>query len=68
MADLKNFEKDILEKVFHFYELEHSSLVEMDQLCPVKTVRVDLATIDESNMRLRHSEKNLGKFFSTLEI
>lgn len=68
MADLKNFEKDILEKVFHFYELEHSSLVEMDQLCPVKTVRVNLATIDESNMRLRHSEEKLGEFFSTLEI
>ena len=48
--------------------LENSLLVEEDMLCPVKTIKVALATIDESNMRLRHSEEKMGEMFKSLEI
>jgi len=68
MADLKNLDKELLEKVFYFYKLENSTLVGMDTTCPIKTIVADLATIDESNMRLRHSEEKLGEIFRTLEL
>jgi uncharacterized cofD-like protein len=68
MADLDCLDKKILKKIFYFYELENSSLVKMDKKCPIKTIKVDLAKIEESNMRLRHCEEKLAKFFETLEI
>ena len=68
MADLKNLDKKLLKEVFYFYKLENSSLVKMDNKCPIKTIKVDLAKIEESNMRLRHSEEKLAEFFNTLEF
>lgn len=68
MADLDVLDKKILEKVFYFYKLENSSLVEMDKNCSVKTIKVDLAKIDETNMRLRHSVEKIGEIFRTLEL
>jgi len=68
MADLESLNKKTLKEVFYFYELENSSLVMMDRKCLVKTIMVDLAKIEESNMRLRHSEEKLADFFETLEI
>jgi len=68
MADLDCLDKKLLKKVFYFYELENASLVKMDKKCLVKTIKVDLAKIEESNMRLRHSEEKLGEFFSKLDI
>jgi hypothetical protein len=40
----------------------------MDKINGVKLIKVDLAKIEEANMRLRHSEEKLAKFFSELEI
>ncbi|MDD4938346.1 MAG: 2-phospho-L-lactate transferase CofD family protein [Candidatus Shapirobacteria bacterium] len=60
--------KKLLKEVFHFYELENSSLVEMDKKCLIKTIKADIAIVEESNMRLRHGEEKLAKFFETLEI
>ena len=40
----------------------------MDKICPVKTIKVDVATIDEANMRLRHSEEKLGEVFKNLDF
>lgn len=68
MADLSDLDKKLLKEVFYFYKLENSLLVEKDLICPIKTIKVDLATIDESNMRLRHSEEKLGEMFKSLEI
>jgi uncharacterized cofD-like protein len=68
MTNLENLDKKMLEKVFYFYKLENSSLVEMDGKCPIKTVKIDLAKIEESNMRLRHSEVKLAEFFNNLDL
>jgi hypothetical protein len=68
MADLTDLNKELLKKVFYFYKLENSTLVEMNENCPIKTIKFIIATIDESNMRLRHSEEELGEVFKTLEF
>lgn len=68
MTDLEKLNKKLLKKIFYFYKLENSSLVKMDRNSQIKTIKIDLAQIEESNMRLRHSEEKLGKFFETLEI
>ena len=68
MADLNNLDKKILKKVFYFYKLENALLVKMDKDCPIKTIKADLAALDESNMRLRHSEEKLGELFKNLEV
>jgi len=68
VADLDKLDKKILKKVLFYYKLENSSLVKIDKVRDVKILKVDLAKIEESNMRLRHSEEKLGKFFGTLEL
>jgi uncharacterized cofD-like protein len=68
MADLVNLDKNLLEKVFYSYKLENSLLVEKDIACLIKTIKVNLATIDETNLRLRHSEEKLEKMFEVLEL
>ena len=68
MADLEVLDKKILEKVFYFYELENSCLVKMSDNCLVKTLKVDFAKIDETNMRLRHSVEKMGKIFKNLNF
>jgi len=68
LADLSKLDKNILKKVLYYYSLENSSLVKMDKIKEVKILKVDLAKIEESNMRLRHSEEKLAKFFGELEI
>ena len=60
--------KKTLKKILYLYGLENSSLVKMDKINGVKLIKVDLAKIEEANMRLRHSEEKLAKFFSELEI
>lgn len=68
MADLEKLDKKTLKKILYLYGLENSSLVKMDKINGVKLIKVDLAKIEEANMRLRHSEEKLAKFFSELEI
>jgi len=68
MADLEKLDKKLLKTITHFYGLENSSIVKMDRFGGIKTIKVDIAKIEESNMRLRHSEEKLGEFFRTLEI
>ncbi|MFA5750429.1 MAG: 2-phospho-L-lactate transferase CofD family protein [Candidatus Shapirobacteria bacterium] len=68
MADLSKLDKKMLKKVFYFYKLEHANLVKMVKTNKIKTIIVDVAKIEEKNMRLRHSEEKLGEFFKTLEI
>ena len=68
LADLEKLDKKILKKILYFYSLENSSLVKIDKTKGVKILKVDLAKIEEANMRLRHSEEKLGEFFSELEI
>jgi uncharacterized cofD-like protein len=68
MADLSKLNKKRLEKIFYFYELEHANLVKMAPGGEIKTIVVDVAKIEEKNMRLRHGEDKLGELFKTLEI
>ncbi len=68
MADLANLNKTSLKKIFYFYKLEHASLVVNVKDKKIKTLMTDIATIEEKNMRLRHSEEKLGRLFATLEV
>lgn len=68
MADLEKLDKKSLKEIFYFYKLENSSVVKMEKINGVKTVKADIAKIEESNMRLRHSEEKLGEFFGALEL
>ncbi len=68
MADLANLNKTSLKKIFYFYKLEHASLVVNVKDKKIKTLMADIATIEEKNMRLRHSEEKLGRLFASLEV
>jgi 2-phospho-L-lactate transferase/gluconeogenesis factor (CofD/UPF0052 family) len=68
MADLEKLDRKLLKTVIHFYDLENSSIVKADRIVGIKMVKANIAKIEESNMRLRHSEEKLGEFFKTLEI
>ncbi len=66
MADVLKLDKKIFKKVLDFYKLEHAKLVKMIKDKSIKTVVADIATIEAKNMRLRHSEDKLGKFFKEM--
>lgn len=68
MADLSVLDKRNLKKIINFYKLEHASLVKMIKDKKYNTEIVDIAVIDQKNMRLRHSEKKLEQFFRTLKL
>jgi len=68
MADLNCLDKKLLDKVLKFYALEHSFPIKFNKNSKQKTLLVDIAKIEEKNMRLRHSEEKLGNLFKTLEI
>ena len=68
MADLSMLDKDNLKKIINYYKLEHATLIKNIKNKNNKIRVVDIAVIDEINMRLRHSEKKLAEFFKTLEI
>lgn len=68
MADLSRFKTSLIKKVLFNYDLEHSSPIRFDKNSIYKTELADIATIDEDNLRLRHSERKLGDFFASLKI
>jgi len=68
MADLSSLEEKKLNRVLDFYELENSRKIKYVEDSENRTVVADIATIDEVNWRLRHSESKLAKFFTNLEI
>lgn len=68
MADLSILDKNNLKKIINFYKLEQATLVSNVLNKKYITKIIDIAVIDEKNMRLRHSERKLGKYFRELEI
>lgn len=68
MADLSVIDKNSLKKIINLYKLEHASLVRYKEGENYKAKIVDLAVIDEKNMRLRHGEEKLERFFRNLDI
>ena len=67
MADLNILDNKKLAKVLNFYELENSRPIEYLKSSKNKTEIVDVATIDEVNWRLRHSQSKLAKYFAKMK-
>lgn len=67
MADAGKLDKRKLKLVTKYYKLEHAAMVKYKK-GKTKVISADIAVIEEKNMRLRHSEEKLGKFFEKLEI
>ena len=68
MANLDCLNQKLLNKVLKFYSMEHSFPIKFNKNSKQKTLLVNIAKIEEKNMRLRHSEEKLEKLFKTLEI
>jgi uncharacterized cofD-like protein len=67
-ADLSCLDRNLLKKVLRLYALEHSFPIKFNKKSRSKTMLVDIAKIEEKNMRLRHSEEKLGEIFKTLSF
>src|SRR3989339_516461 len=67
MANLKILNKLKLSKVIKSYKLEHSLPIKYKTKGKTPVVVEDLATIDEKNLRIRHSEEKLANFFARME-
>lgn len=68
MADLNCLDKNLLEEVLKLYALEHSFPIKFNEKSQQKTLVADIAKIEETNMRLRHSEEKLGDIFKNLSL
>ena len=67
MADMSVLDQEKLKKIYGYYELENSKLIEYTDNCKVLTEKADIVTIDETNWRLRHSETKLADYFAKME-
>ncbi len=67
MADLKKLSKNTLDKVLESYRCEHSMPIRFNSNGKNLVTLADVATIDEVNLRLRHSEDKLAKVFAKME-
>jgi len=63
MADLTKLDKNLLKKVFNNYDFEYSRPIVFKSKSINKTKLADVATIDEKNLRLRHSVEKLADWF-----
>ena len=63
MADLSKLDSKKLEKTLGFYELESSENIKYLKDSKNKTILADIATLDEVNWRIRHSQSKLAKYF-----
>ncbi len=68
MADVTTLNKDDYKNILKLYKLEHATLVTKKNKSKYLTMMADVAVVDEKNMRLRHGEEKLKKFFSTLDF
>lgn len=70
MADFDKFDKENMQNVLNNYALEHSYPITYKKADNVdfKTMIVDIAVIEMSNIRLRHSVTKLSNFFKALEV
>jgi uncharacterized cofD-like protein len=68
MADLTVLDQEKLKLAMKYYKLEHATAVNYEKYENDKVILADIAVIEEKNIRLRHSEEKLGKFFEKLEI
>jgi uncharacterized cofD-like protein len=70
MADLLKINKVDLKKTLANYSFEHSRPIRFEEkITPnYKVVSADIAVIDKSNFRLRHSVSKLAKLFAKMDI
>jgi len=62
MADLDLLDKKLTTKALRFYEMENSYPIKFNKSYKnVKTELVDIAIVEPTNMRFRHSENKLSK-------
>jgi uncharacterized cofD-like protein len=67
MADLKKLKTAKLRQVLDSYKLEHSLPIKYKTKGKTQVMVENLATIDEINLRIRHSEEKLVNFFARME-
>jgi uncharacterized cofD-like protein len=67
MTDLLKIDKKILDKVLNSYANEHSHPISLNLKGKHKAVLADIVSLDEVNLRLRHSVDKLAKFFAKME-
>ena len=64
MADFEKLDQKILKRVYQSYSLEHSIPIKDNKKSNLfETIVIDIAKIEEKNLRLRHSAEKLSKFF-----
>lgn len=67
MADLTQVDQKVLKKILNSYACEHSAPIKHNLQGKNKIVLADVASVDEVNLRLRHSEDKLAKFFAKMK-
>ncbi len=67
MADLTKVDQKVLKKILNSYACEHSAPIKHNLQGKNKIVLADVASVDEVNFRLRHSEDKLAKFFAKMK-
>lgn len=67
MADLSKTDKDLLNKVYKSYADEHSYPIKYNPQGKSKVLLYDIVSLDEVNLRLRHSIDKLADFFANME-
>lgn len=66
MANFDCLDKVLLAKVLKNYEMEHSKPIEKSEVeDDFRTLVIDIAKIEEKNLRLRHSVTKLSRFFGS---
>lgn len=66
--DLSYLDKNLLKKVLKNYSFEHSELIGCNDNKKERLLLVDLAIIEKKNLRLRHCESKLAKWFNEFKI
>lgn len=68
MADLTRLEKEKMNRILKYYNMENSTRIEYKKCPDCPTEVADIATIDEVNWRLRHSKDKLAKYFVKMDL
>lgn len=67
MNDWNNIEDKLLKKIFESYTFEHSAPIKYSSRGKNKAILHDIISIDEVNLRLRHSVDKLSNFFAKMD-
>lgn len=68
MPDMSCLQTGLLKKVLKMYRYEHSFPIKINHRSTQNTLIADIITIEEKNLRLRHCQEKLAKFFLSQKI